>query len=610
MIELSDAENARLGISRADQDAFAAQSHARAAAATEAGRLAEEIRRRRPRPRPRRGHPAGHDARRLGALRPAAGAEGTITAGNASQLSDGGAAGVVTTAGRARAAGHEPLAEIVGRAVVAGPDSTLHLRPAEAAERLLARHGLTRRRRRPVGDQRGLRGRRARVDPRARHRPGTRQRGRRRRRARAPARRLRLPPPAHARPSDAPQRRLARRRDDVRRRRTGRGGAAAARLIEEGSELLGERFALSQLLPGEADDSPAGCWSGGDLSRGRARRRGVFRGWRSRRARRSDAASRQTASTSYPSMMVFVSGRGRPWLSMKVRKRSSSSLRVGFERRLVRRRIRRCLGASFARVAVEEGGRAVEVEDLGLVQGSVEGLAVDDGGEIEERSGGGGDGDALVDSAFIAVGERRSEYGALCGGGVWLGVVTSMRVLDVTRRLQSAAADWWLSTAPGPAASTAAIHRACLVTARGALRRTPRDEAGAAGPCSSRRPISRRLEPERHQLPPRHYAVLPLRQGRDRGIEPASVQFGTYAVLKCVLAGHALHRARRIATAGAWIVTSGRPVRPRGRAAAGGRRGRSRARPRGRGRAARPPGARARRAPRRSATRACRGGRR
>ena len=142
MIELSDAENERLGISRADQDAFAAQSHARAAAATEAGRHAEEIvavdgveldRDEGIRPTTT---PEG-----LGALRPAAG--GTITAGNASQLSDGGAAGVVTTAGRARAAGLEPLVEIVGRAVVAGPDSTLHLRPAEAAERLLARHGLT-----------------------------------------------------------------------------------------------------------------------------------------------------------------------------------------------------------------------------------------------------------------------------------------------------------------------------------------------------------------------------------------------------------------------------------------------------------------------------------
>jgi len=140
MIELSDAENARLGISRADQDAFAAQSHARAAAATEAGRLAEEI-------APVDGLDRDEGIRPattpegLGALRPAAG--GTITAGNASQLSDGGAAGVVTTAGRAREAGLEPLAEIVGRAVVAGPDSTLHLRPAEAAERLLARHGLS-----------------------------------------------------------------------------------------------------------------------------------------------------------------------------------------------------------------------------------------------------------------------------------------------------------------------------------------------------------------------------------------------------------------------------------------------------------------------------------
>jgi acetyl-CoA C-acetyltransferase len=142
MIELSDAENARLDISRADQDAFAAQSHTRAAAATEAGRHAEEI-------APVDGLELDRDEgirptttpEGLASLRPAAG--GTITAGNASQLSDGGAAGILTSAGRARAAGLEPLVEIVGRAVVAGPDSTLHLRPVEAAERLLARHGMT-----------------------------------------------------------------------------------------------------------------------------------------------------------------------------------------------------------------------------------------------------------------------------------------------------------------------------------------------------------------------------------------------------------------------------------------------------------------------------------
>jgi acetyl-CoA C-acetyltransferase len=142
MGELSDAENARLGISREEQDAFAAQSHGRAAAATEDGRLAEEIAAVEELDRDE-GIRADTSAERLGALPAAFTRDGTITAGNASQLSDGGAAGVVTTADRARAAGHEPLAEIVGRAVVAGPDSSLHLRPAEAAQRVLARHGLT-----------------------------------------------------------------------------------------------------------------------------------------------------------------------------------------------------------------------------------------------------------------------------------------------------------------------------------------------------------------------------------------------------------------------------------------------------------------------------------
>jgi acetyl-CoA C-acetyltransferase len=139
---LSDAENARLGIGRAAQDAFAARSHQLAEAATAEGRLADEIA-----PLPDgletdEGIRAGASADGLAALPAAFGADGTITAANASQLSDGGAAGLVTTLGAARAAGHEPLAAVAGRAVVAGPDSTLHLRPAEAARKLLDRHGI------------------------------------------------------------------------------------------------------------------------------------------------------------------------------------------------------------------------------------------------------------------------------------------------------------------------------------------------------------------------------------------------------------------------------------------------------------------------------------
>jgi acetyl-CoA C-acetyltransferase len=132
---MSDAENLRLGVSREAQDRFAAASHQRAAAAE--ARLAEEI-------VPLAGleHDEGirpqttYEA--LAELRPAFGADGTITAGNASQVSDGAAAALITTADRAV----DPLAEIVGRAVVAGPDSTLHLRPAEASHKLLERHGL------------------------------------------------------------------------------------------------------------------------------------------------------------------------------------------------------------------------------------------------------------------------------------------------------------------------------------------------------------------------------------------------------------------------------------------------------------------------------------
>jgi len=141
MGELSDAENERLEITRAAQDMLALRSHERAAAATAEGRLAQEIA-----PLPQLATDEGirtdTSLEKLAALQPAFTPQGTITAGNASQMSDGGAAGIVTTRARARAEGHEPLAEIAGRAMIAGPDSSLHLRPAEASAKLLERHGL------------------------------------------------------------------------------------------------------------------------------------------------------------------------------------------------------------------------------------------------------------------------------------------------------------------------------------------------------------------------------------------------------------------------------------------------------------------------------------
>jgi acetyl-CoA C-acetyltransferase len=145
MGELSDRENERLGIDRASQDAFALRSHHRAADATESGRLAEEIAPMETAAELRHDEGIRPDTspERLAALPPAFTEAGTITAGNASQLSDAAAAGLVAGLETAREAGLEPLAEIVGRAVVAGPDSTLHLRPAEAAEKLLAAQRLT-----------------------------------------------------------------------------------------------------------------------------------------------------------------------------------------------------------------------------------------------------------------------------------------------------------------------------------------------------------------------------------------------------------------------------------------------------------------------------------
>ena len=108
------------------------------------------------------------------ALRPAFDKEGTITAGNASQLSDGASAVVVMSKAGAERRGVTPLGEFVGYGMVAGPDSAslLH-QPSRAINAALDRAGLDARRRRPVRDQRGVRRRRAGVDGRPRRSPPT-----------------------------------------------------------------------------------------------------------------------------------------------------------------------------------------------------------------------------------------------------------------------------------------------------------------------------------------------------------------------------------------------------------------------------------------------------
>jgi len=149
MGEATERYQADLGIDRAVQDAWAARSHARAATATALGQAAEEIvevevasRSEPVRVRDDEGVRADSDEAALAALRPAFSADGTITAGNASQLSDGGAALVLTTAGVARQRGLTMLGRILSSAAVAGPDPSLLHQPAEAIRRAADRVGL------------------------------------------------------------------------------------------------------------------------------------------------------------------------------------------------------------------------------------------------------------------------------------------------------------------------------------------------------------------------------------------------------------------------------------------------------------------------------------
>ena len=143
--------NREAKISRAAQDAVAALSHERAANAIKDGRFADEIV---PVSVPqRKGDPVvvdtdegvrpGTTAESLAGLKPAFDKEGTITAGNASQISDGGAAVVVTSRARAEALGVTPLGEVVSYGQVAGPDASLLLQPANAIVKALAKVGKT-----------------------------------------------------------------------------------------------------------------------------------------------------------------------------------------------------------------------------------------------------------------------------------------------------------------------------------------------------------------------------------------------------------------------------------------------------------------------------------
>jgi acetyl-CoA C-acetyltransferase len=149
MGESTDNVGRKLGITRAEQDEFAAASHQRAAAAAKNGLFAAEIV---PVPIPQRGGETltvtedegirpGTTAEALAKLRPAFSRDGTITAATASQISDGAAAVVVMSAEAAQKAGATVLAEIGAHGNVAGPDNSLQSQPSNAIKQALAKAG-------------------------------------------------------------------------------------------------------------------------------------------------------------------------------------------------------------------------------------------------------------------------------------------------------------------------------------------------------------------------------------------------------------------------------------------------------------------------------------
>jgi acetyl-CoA C-acetyltransferase len=147
---LTERANERYGLTREEQDAFAAESHQKAARAAKNGVFDEEITpvlipQRKGDPiefREDEGIRADTTVETLSRLKPAFAPDGTITAGSASQISDGACAVVVMSAEKAAELGLTPLAEIGAHGVVAGPDATLQTQPSRAIAKACAREGI------------------------------------------------------------------------------------------------------------------------------------------------------------------------------------------------------------------------------------------------------------------------------------------------------------------------------------------------------------------------------------------------------------------------------------------------------------------------------------
>jgi acetyl-CoA C-acetyltransferase len=148
---LTEQRNDEDKFTRVEQDEFAAGSHQKAAAAWKDGVYADEVVA--VKIPQRRGDPleftedegirANTTGDSLAGLKPAFRKDGTITAGSASQISDGAAAVVVMNKAKAEEMGLTWLCEIGAHGVVAGPDSTLQSQPANAIKKAIAREGIT-----------------------------------------------------------------------------------------------------------------------------------------------------------------------------------------------------------------------------------------------------------------------------------------------------------------------------------------------------------------------------------------------------------------------------------------------------------------------------------
>ncbi|MFD5827283.1 acetyl-CoA C-acetyltransferase [Lentzea sp. NPDC060358] len=147
----TEKHNGRYSVTREEQDAFSARSHQLAAKAAQNGVFDAEIA---PVSIPqRKGDPVlfstdegvrgDTTAEGLAKLRPAFAPDGTITAGSASQISDGAAAVVVMSKAKAEELGLEWIAEIGAHGVVAGPDASLHEQPSNAIKAACAKEGIT-----------------------------------------------------------------------------------------------------------------------------------------------------------------------------------------------------------------------------------------------------------------------------------------------------------------------------------------------------------------------------------------------------------------------------------------------------------------------------------